>query len=115
MSRIVVCGYMVRHPVAGNMLAYFHYLKGLHLLGHEVAYLEESGWPHSCYDPVSRTYSEDPTTGLRRVRSLASQYGLDLSICYVDRHLGRAYGSTWGEIKRLLGSADLLLNVGGVC
>ena len=42
MGRIIVCGYMIRHPVAGNLLAYFHYVLGLHRLGHEVVYLEEN-------------------------------------------------------------------------
>ncbi|MDQ5854681.1 MAG: hypothetical protein M3380_21940, partial [Chloroflexota bacterium] len=65
MARIVVCGFMVRYPVAGNLLAYFHYVLGLHRLGHEVLYLEESGWPYSCYDPVTHDYGDDPHTGLR--------------------------------------------------
>ena len=30
---------MIRHPVAGNLLAYFHYLLGLCRLGHEVFYI----------------------------------------------------------------------------
>ena len=30
MARVIVCGYMIRHPVAGVMLAYFHYVLGLH-------------------------------------------------------------------------------------
>jgi hypothetical protein len=114
-ARIVVCGYMVRHPVAGNMFAYLHYILGLRLLGHEVAYIEESGWPFSCYDPVIRSYTEDPLLGLQRVRSLLTSCGLDTHVCYVERHSGEVHGATWAEVMRLLGSADLLLNVGGVC
>jgi hypothetical protein len=45
MRCIIVCGYMIRHPVAGNLLAYFHYVLGLHRLGYKVVYLEESGGP----------------------------------------------------------------------
>ena len=70
MARIVVCGYIVRHPVAGNLLAYFHYLLGLHRLGHEVFYFEESGWSGSCYDPVANTCSDDPEPGLRILQNL---------------------------------------------
>src|SRR5437660_6608767 len=112
MARIIVCGYMLRHPVAGNLLAFFHYVLGLHRLGHEVAYLEESGWPYSCYDPVSRTWQDHPHTGLGVVRALTAEHGLAIPVCYVNRDTGHVAGGDWDEVKRLLGAADLLLNVG---
>jgi hypothetical protein len=106
---------MVRLPLTGNMLAYFQYVLGLQRLGHEVAYLEESGWPRSCYDPEAGDWGESPVTGLRRMKELLSAYGLDIPVCYVDRDTGRVYGAVRAEVKRILGEADLLLNVGGVC
>jgi hypothetical protein len=115
MARVVVCGYMVRHPVAGNLLAFFHYVLGLHRLGHEVAYLEESGWPYSCYDPETRDWHDHPHTGLRVVRALAAEEGMKIPVCYVNRDSGQVDGADWAEVKRMLGAADLLLNVGGVC
>src|SRR5262245_15719678 len=115
MARVVVCGYMVRHPVAGNLLAFFHYVLGLHRLGHEVAYLEESGWPSSCYDPDPRHWHDHPHTGLRVVRALAAEHGMRVPVCYVNRDSGQVDGADWAEVKRMLGAADLLLNVGGVC
>ncbi len=115
MARIIISGYMVRHPLAGNMLAYFHYVLGLHRLGHEVLYLEESGWPSSCYDPVGQTYVDDPHVGLRAVRDLLARYKLDIPVVYVNRDSGKIEGADWDELKRILRAADLLLNVGGVC
>ena len=116
MARIVVCGYMIRHPVAGMLMAYFQYLLGLHRLGHEVAYLEESGWPRSCYNPVTREHSDDPGEGLRAVRAIMARYDMaEVPVSYVHREAGRVDGMTWEEVKRMLASADLLLNVGGVC
>src|SRR5262249_35976949 len=115
MARIVVCGYMIRHPVAGNLLAYFQYVLGLHRLGHEVAYVEESGWEESCYDPRTGERGDDPGPGLRRVRELFEEQRLDVPICYVDRETGTVHGTAWDDLKRLLNVADLLLNVGGVC
>ena len=115
MARIVVCGFMVRHPVAGNLLAYFHYVLGLHRLGHEVCYVEESGWPSSCYDPAHRTYGDDPRAGMAAVRALLRGYGIDIPVCYVDPDRGTVEGAGWADVKRMLGAADLLLNVGGVC
>jgi hypothetical protein len=115
MARIVVCGYMLRHPVAGNLLAFFHYVLGLHRLGHQVAYLEESGWPYSCYDPTCQEWQDHPHTGLRIVRALAAEHGMRVPICYVNRDSGQVDGLDWAEVKQMLGAADLLLNVGGVC
>lgn len=115
MARIVVCGYMIRHPVAGNLLAYFHYLLGLDWLGHEVLYLEESGWSQSCYDPINRNYSDDPQVGLYMMQALMNTYGVNATMGYVNRETGTVYGTDWAEIKRMLSTADLLMNIGGVC
>jgi hypothetical protein len=114
-ARIIVCGYMIRHPLAGNVLAYFHYVLGLERLGHEVLYLEESGWPRACYDPVSREYGDDPHAGLRVVRALLGDYGVKAPVCYVNRESGKVEGADWDDLKQMLRVADLLLNIGGVC
>jgi hypothetical protein len=115
MARIVICGYMVRHPVAGNVLAFFQYVLGFARLGHEVAYLEESGWPYSCYDPASQSWQDHPTGGLRFARELMREHGLDVPVWYVNRDTGRIDGGDRDELRRVLAAADLLLNVGGVC
>jgi len=115
LARIVVCGYMVRYPVVGLAFAYLHYVLGLQRLGHEVQYVEESGWPNSCYDPLAGTHSDDPTTGLRLARNLARHYGSNVSICYVNRETGDIHGTNWADLRAALRSADLLLNLGGVC
>lgn len=114
MAKIVVAGYMIRYPVAGMQFAFFHYVLGLHRLGHSIVYIEESGWPHSCYDPYTQTYSDDPTIGLRSVESLMKTYGVRGKVCYVNRDSGTSYGAEWKEVKEMLSSADLLLNIGGV-
>ncbi|HKP53133.1 MAG TPA: hypothetical protein VJ183_10840 [Chloroflexia bacterium] len=113
--KIVVCGYMVRYPVAGNILAYFQYVLGLHLLGHKVIYLEESGWPYSCYDPVSQQWLDYPRAGLGIVRRLFDDYHLPVPLCYVDRSTGRVEGMSREALEEEIATADLLLNVGGVC
>jgi hypothetical protein len=106
---------MIRHPVAGNLLAYFHYLLGLHRLGHDVAYVEESRWAGACYDPVTGHYGDDPSPGLRAVRSLFAAHKVAAPVCYVDHETGQVHGADWDDVKWMLKEADLLLNVGGVC
>jgi hypothetical protein len=115
MSRIVVSGYMIRHPVAGNILAYIQYVLGLHRLGHDVVYIEESGWPYSCYDPTDRQWHAYPTAGLPIVRGLCRDLGADVPVIYVDRESGRVDGADASDVAEILRRADLLLNVGGVC
>ena len=106
---------MVRYPLAGMALAYLHPILGLRRLGHEVAYVEESGWTRSCFDPVQREMGDDPTMGLARVRSFFDHIGLDCDVFYVDRETGQVHGGDWKEVKRILGEADLLINFDGAC
>ncbi|MGD8618820.1 MAG: hypothetical protein PVH54_06480, partial [Gammaproteobacteria bacterium] len=82
MARIVFSGYMIRYPLTGMLMAFFHYILGLYRLGHQVTYIEESGWPMSCYDPLQNEHGEDPSVGFRIVRQLMEFYGVDIPICY---------------------------------
>lgn len=105
---------MIRYPVVGNQFSFFHYILGLYRLGHSVTYLEESGWAQSCYDTHTQTYSDDPTVGMLSVKSLMETYGVDGTVCYINRNSRAVYGADWSEVKSILRSADLLLNIGGV-
>jgi hypothetical protein len=106
---------MIRHPLAGNILAYYQYVHGLSLLGHEVIYLEESGWPNSCYDPVNHRYTNDPRAGMRALQAAAATLGCQFRSAFVDRNTRDVHGMEWAELKRVLSGADVLLNIGGVC
>jgi len=111
MARIIVCGYMIRHPVAGNLFAYFQHILGFHRLGHEVVYLEESGWENACYNPTTFDSSDDPDAGIKIVKALASDHGLDLPIYFINRISGNVTGGTRQDVKDILQRADLLLCV----
>jgi hypothetical protein len=115
MACVIVTGYMLRLPMAGNVLAFFQYVLGLERLGHKVIYLEESGWPYSCYDPVTQHWLDHPDSGMALLKSLFKSHGVRAQIVWVNRATGLIEGTTWDELKQLLGTADLLLNIGGVC
>jgi hypothetical protein len=106
---------MIRHPLAGNMLAFFHYVFGLAELGHEVLYLEESGWPQSCYNPANDSYSDDPSCGIRSLQILMESFGVTFPIHYLNRSTGLGTGLPWSDVKSALRESDVLLNIGGVC
>lgn len=97
------------------MLAYSQYICGLGRLGHDVLYIETSGWPYACYDPSMENFSDDPTPGLIAVDKLLKKIGVAAKVTYVDDAGGGCYGMFWPELKETIAKADLLINVGGVC
>lgn len=118
--RIVVAGYMIRHPVAGNMLAFAQYLSALQALGHTVVYFEESGWDDACYHPATGAYDNDPDDGLVRVNRLLDAIQTVVPVYYFRRDTMQLWnGFKLDEypngLERLFSQSDLLLNIGGVC
>jgi hypothetical protein len=96
-------------------MAYMQYALGFARLGHDVTYVEESGWPDSCYDPLTLEMGNDPRAGMYWVAELAKTCELELPLYYVDRETRTLFGGEWGDLIACLDSADLLLNLGGVC
>lgn len=113
--KIVVAGYMIRHPLAGNMMAFFQYLLGFQRLGHVVVYAEASGWPDSCYDPIRQQYGDDPTVGIALLDGLAKSLDTDFPICYANPTSGEYHGLSQRQLAAHLAEADLLLDIGGTC
>jgi hypothetical protein len=106
---------MIRHPVAGNMFAFFQYVMGFHRMGHDVYYLEESGWSNSCYDPVQMRYGDDPSYGIAALKALMVLYDVSVPVFYIHRDTGTTVGIEHSELEQLLSRTELLINVGGVC
>jgi len=116
MARILITGYMIRLPFIGNMLAFAQHLVGLQRLGHEVVYIEESGWEDSCYNPNTRENNNDPQYGIDAADALLRQLGaVNLPIVFVNRDTGQTYGTNQKQLEEWMDRADLLLNIGGVC
>ena len=112
---VVVAGYMLRMPLAGNVLAYFQHVLGLRRLGHRVIYIEESGWPQSSYDPTTGEYGDHPGRGLTVGRALVNKYCPETPVVFVDREHGTVDGATAAQVRDWLRGCDLLLNIGAVC
>src|SRR5512133_1004093 len=61
--RIIVGGLVGQYPLGGVAWDYFHYVLGLHELGHDVYYDENTNtWP---YDAVKQQPSDDGTVNAR--------------------------------------------------
>jgi hypothetical protein len=93
---------------------HLNYLLGLHDLGHEVWFLEDSGSFSYPYNPATWTVSEDPAYGIEYLKKNLSDFGLPPNWCYYSEFQDRHYGLTQSELNDLLARADLLICVSGV-
>ena len=108
--KILVAGIIARYPFGGVTWCSLMYLLGLRALGHEVAYIEDTG---ECgYDPESNTISEDPSYGTRYIRDALDEFGLASSWCFVNFD-GTYHGWTKNEVREYCRSADLFINLSG--
>lgn len=112
--RILVLGYLVRGPLGGLAWHHFQYVLGLHRMGHEVWFLEDSGDYPACYDPSRQLTDADPSYGLAFTQRLFQRHDLQEQWAYYDAHAGRWLGPAAGRLPALCASADLLLNISGI-
>jgi hypothetical protein len=111
---IVVGGYIIGYPLGGMTWHHLNYLLGLHELGHEVWFLEDSGEFSLPYNPQTQTCDPDSTFGRAYLEQTFGQYGLPQKYCYYSQFEDRHYGLSRDELHDLLRRADLLICVSGV-
>ncbi|HEX5472956.1 MAG TPA: hypothetical protein VFW73_13775, partial [Lacipirellulaceae bacterium] len=87
---------------------------GLHRLGHEVLFLEESDDYPSCYDPTTHQVGTDPTYGLSFAKRAFSELGIGSGWAYYDAHQKRWRGPAAEMVDEFCGDADALIDVSGV-
>ena len=116
--RIVVTGLVAQHPRLGGVAwDYVQYPVGLARLGHDVYYLEDSGeWPYN--DDGGPTgddwVARDPSANVEALARVMARFGLEDRWAYRFPLDGRWFGLPDAERRRVLESADLLVNVSGV-
>lgn len=111
---IVVGGYIVAYPLGGMTWHHLNYLLGLHELGHDVWFLEDSGSSLVPFNPVKNICEADPTFGIQYLTEQFRAFGLPLQYCYRSQLLDRSFGLSTVELDDLLKRADLFLCVSGV-
>lgn len=112
--KIVVIGYLVRGPTGGLSWSPLHYMRGLHELGHDVLFLEDSDDYPACLDPFTGEMSTDPTIGLDLAGRAFDLIGMPGMWCYYDAHTGSWLGPAADRALAFCRDADLLINVGAV-
>jgi hypothetical protein len=110
-ARIVLGSYMVRYPLGGNLSWVLQWLVGLQRLGHEIYFVEKSGYSNSCFDPVRGLMSDDCSYGVSVVGDLLARFGFADRWCYVDADR-QYYGLGPADIKDVFRSTDLFIDMG---
>ena len=113
--QIVVTGLIATYPLGGVSWDYLQYIQGLHLLGHDVFYLEDTGnW---VYNPELGTFTEDCSFNLQYLDAV-----LTFAVGPATRRrwsfrspIGEYFGLTEREIETVCNQADLFINVSGCC
>jgi hypothetical protein len=107
-ARIVLGSYAVRFPLGGYFSWVLQWLLGFQQLGHEVYFVEKSGWPKSCYDPVQDRMGDDCSYGTRSLNAFLARFGLEDRWCFVDAQ-GSYHGLSERRVTEVIRSAELFL------
>ncbi len=108
--RIVVTGLIGSIPLAGLTLHYLQYVLGLHRLGHDVLYLEDTGTWY--YDRNRNEMIEDSSPAVEFLSKTMSTYRLEDHWTFVD-HQENVFGVQGADLEDYLRTADLFINVTG--
>jgi len=115
--RIIVTGLIAQHPTLGGVSwDYLQYMLGLHRLGHDVFYFEDSGeWPYNLDggSTGSDWVARDPSANVQHLASIMSRFGMEGRWAYHFPIEDRWFGLTDQKRREVLQSADLLINVSG--
>jgi hypothetical protein len=112
--RIAVSGLAATYPFGGVFWDYIQYAYGLHLLGHDVLYVEDTGkWG---YDPTAQTFVEDGAANAEYLRRHLSALDPALNTRWFYRDGGgQTYGKTWSEVVDFCKTADLFIHISASC
>src|SRR6185436_3814814 len=110
--RIIVLGMASKIPVAGVVWQTLHYVVGLHLMGHDVYYVEEHARTPSMF---MKTPEDDGSLmAATFIDSFMRRFGLEDRWAFVALHDdGKHYGLSDATLKTLFDSADVVINLHG--
>ena len=109
--RIIVTGLLGQYPLGGVAWDYLQYVLGLHRLGHDVYYVEDTGqWP---YNPVEGGVSVGCEYTVRYLSELMGRFGLGDRWAYRFGGESQWFGLPDAKRREVIQSADLLFNVSG--
>jgi Glycosyl transferases group 1 len=111
--RIIVLGYIVRRPLGGGAWSTLQYALGLHRMGHDVYFFEDSEDYPACYDPTRHVTDADPTFGLSFAEEVLTAVGLGERWTYYDAHTDSWLGPCADKALSICADADLVITASG--
>jgi hypothetical protein len=108
--RIVMTGLIGSIPLAGLTMHYLQYVLGLHRLGHDVLYVEDTGTWY--YDLATDSMIEDESPAVAYLRETMTAHGLEEKWTFID-HKGVEHGCVGRRFRDFVASAELFINVTG--
>lgn len=115
--RIIVTGLIAQHYTMGGVAwDYLQYFAGLHRLGHEVYYLEDSGeWPYNLDggETGNDWVAKDCNRNIGYLRQIMQRYGMEEQWAYRFPLSSEWFGLQDSKRKEIIRTADILLNVSG--
>lgn len=111
--KILCSGFLVRYPVGGFSWHHLQYLVGFQRLGHEVLYVEDSGWQNSCYDPSLNQMTGDSSYGRQYLSELLRPHGLENHWCYLGEN-GLSHGRSRTELAQFCNECDVYFNLSNI-
>ena len=111
--KVICSGNLIRYPLGGLSWHHLQYLVGFARLGHEVTYVEDYGWPDSCYDPAREDMTSDPSYGIAYLVKLLRLHGLERSWCYLAED-GTAHGMSRERLAQLCRACDVYFNLSNI-
>ncbi len=110
-KKIVVMGFMGSMPIAGVIWQHIHYIVGLHRLGHDVYYIEDSA--RLPYNPETFEVNNEFDYAARLLNRLSGEFGFKNRWAFCARYLqGQpTAGLSLQKIRELYRDADAVLNI----
>lgn len=110
--RILLLGYIIRGPMGGMTWHHLQYMLGLHQMGHDVYFLEDSGdTVYSCYDPTRNVTDQNPAYGLQYAKLVFEKFDIKDKWGYYDHHQRQWHGPIAQNPLEIIKHADILINL----
>ena len=109
--RVVVSGLLAQYPLGGVTWDYFQYVLGLHRMGMDVFYMEDTGlWP---FNPEERGVAKGCEFNVRYLSELMGAFGLEDRWAYRFPWEDQWFGLGRAKRNEVVETADVFLNVSG--
>ena len=107
--RIIVSGYIGLFPSGGVTWDYIQYPLGLHLMGHDVYYIEDT-MQYSRFQSEGKSW-DDSSDSIQYLKETMEKFGLGERWAYKDVASGKWFGLTPSKRNEIFKTADVFLNI----